>query len=164
MDASGGRASNGRCPATDGAAIAFRALQGALLAAGRDKTAAAAASGFISPGISHGQDFSSSPDPAGETKPLAGDGGYPRAAPAPSAPHAAAAPSPATPQRNCLSPSAEVWRSQVGEQGGRGTTTDASRRAGGAQGRAGVCRWGETRTRGTAAGHGREARTISTMP
>ena len=69
MDASGGRASHGRSPATAGAAIALRALQRAPPPAGEDETAAGAASGFVSPGISRELDFSSPQAPAGNTIP-----------------------------------------------------------------------------------------------
>ena len=111
MDASGGRASHGISPATDGAAIALRALQRAPPPAGEDETAAGAASGFVSPGISRELNFSSPPAPAGETQAHHGFGGSPRAAPAPAAPHAAGAPPPATPQRHRPPPSEQVRRS-----------------------------------------------------
>ena len=98
-------------PLQHGAASALWALQRALLTAGRDKTAAAAASGFVSPGKSRELDFSSPPAPVGKTQSLAGAGRSPHVAPAPAAPHAVVMPPPATPQCNHLPPSAEVWRS-----------------------------------------------------
>ena len=70
MGASGGRASHGRSPATDGAASALRALQRAPPLAGQDKTTVGTASGFVSPGISRELDFNSPPAPVGETQPL----------------------------------------------------------------------------------------------